>query len=301
MLKRIICLLFAITACCVGVAAAELKQVHPVIVLGNYPADNYTPADPQTARCLKAYELYTSGKADMIVVAGGFTRAHISEARMMKIALTAYGVPESAIVEEDRSSTTVENSIFAKELFKEKGWEQRAYLVSQSYHLPRAKVVFQNDGFDVKNVVAATASRKSDFENMPYDKIDPPPGFSSGTVIIFEPYDSTNAENYPPPSLAKRLRAAAALRRKGMALKLVVMSDWYTRGPVDIAEMMYVALVSLGVPPADIAMKNNIHYSNIETLESAIPKDAPSLILTSPSIKGKIEAKFPNAKVVYLE
>lgn len=285
----------------VSTCAAAQSAPRPVIVLGNYPVDASAPADPQTARCLKAYELFSEGKGDVIVVSGGHTRGHISEARMMKIALVAYGVPESSIVEEDRSGTTVENSIFAKKIFEEKGWRKKAILVSQSYHLPRAKAVFQSDGFEIKNVVASVSSKASDFENMPYEKIEAPKGFEGGTLIVFEPYESEEPMNYPTPALSRRLRAAAGLYRSGAAKKVIVMSDWHTRGPVDISEMMRVALVSLGVQPADVILKNNVHYSKVETIKQVIPENVSSLIITSPKIKDIVERDLPGAQAVYME
>ncbi|MFC1474484.1 ElyC/SanA/YdcF family protein [bacterium] len=265
-------------------ATAAQEQVRPAVVLGHYPAGVATPTPPQIARCLKALELYRDGKTNRIVVTGGYTRGHISEARMMKIALVAYGIPEEHIVEEDMASTTVENGVFSAPLFDALGWKKRTVLISQPGHLWRAKVNFQDQGFDIKNVNAKEIPEKDDYDLLPKEEEQPTSEEILPLVVVFEPFDSKEPMNYPGEGTARRLRAAAQLYREGKTKKILVAADWYTRSPVDIPEMMQVALVALGVPEEDIILKSRVHYSNFSQLTGHIP-ERPALIITASNLK----------------
>jgi len=55
------------------------------------------PTAMQTARCLKAFELYRNGTVKTLLVTGGFTRDYISEARMMQVGLISLGVPAANV------------------------------------------------------------------------------------------------------------------------------------------------------------------------------------------------------------
>jgi len=100
------------------------------IVLGNAPAGTDEPTAMQTARCLKAYELYKNGAVNTLLVTGGFTRDYISEARMMKIALVTYGAAPDDVLEEELAATTIENGLFAARMFDARGWPKTATIVS---------------------------------------------------------------------------------------------------------------------------------------------------------------------------
>lgn len=276
---------------------AQNEQVRVAVVLGHYPTDTYTPTEQQTARCLKVFEMYSSGKINRIVVSGGFTRGHISEARMMKIALVAFGVSEENVIEEERSSTTIENSFFVAKLFSEQDWKLRAVLVSQSYHLARAEVIFRDSGFEVKKVNAKNGVGKEDYEILDNPALEFITDNSDGNIVLFESFQSNDPQVFSKPEQAARLRAAAAAYRNGGIKKITILTDWYTRSPVDLAEMMHVALVSLGVSSADIVMKNNVHYSGLDTLGKMVKENA-FLVLTSPDVKSRLAETYPEMKVV---
>lgn len=79
------------------------------------------------------------GGAPMIIVSGGQGPDEpVSEARAMAGYLTTAGVPESAILLEDRSTTTMENLTFSRHLMLERNPDYRCAIVTSNYHVLRA-------------------------------------------------------------------------------------------------------------------------------------------------------------------
>ena len=75
------------------------------------------------------------------VVSGGQGEGEdISEAECMRRLLVHYGIRDSRILSEDRSSSTMENLSFSKAVIESDGGSaERVVIVSSSYHLYRAK------------------------------------------------------------------------------------------------------------------------------------------------------------------
>lgn len=263
----------------------QAPAVRVAIVLGNAPAGTDEPTTAQTARCLKAYELYKSGEVNKLLVTGGFTRDHISEARMMKIALVTFGVPPDDILEDEFASSTIENGLFASKMFEERGWAKTGILVSQQYHLPRSQGIFQKQGFTLKDAAAADAASLEsvlpllDMKADQVVKAQP-----TDLIVVYEPYRSTEPMHWPTMDLAKRLRLAAALYHRKAAPGIVLYNDHYTRGAVNLAQMMKIALVSLGVPASSLTVVARGEHRFFGSLAKAYAERS-AIVLTSPAAK----------------
>ena len=232
---------------------AGAPSVRVAVVLGNAPAATDEPTSAQTARCLKAYELYKSGAVNKLLVTGGFTRDFISEARMMKIALVTFGVPPEDVLEDEYASSTIENGLFASKMFEERGWAKTGVLVSQPYHLPRSQGIFKNEGFELTDAAAADAASLESLLPLLDTKADAVvKAEPTDLVVVYEPYRGLGPVDWPTPGLAKRLRLAAALFHRKAAPTIVLYTDHYTRGAATIAQVMKIALVSLGVPASSL-------------------------------------------------
>jgi len=283
-------------------AQVYAEAVKPAIILGHWPAGVDEPTRQQTARCLKAYELYRDGRINTIVVTGGYTKGHISEARMMRIALITYGVPDEIIYEDNLASTTIENGYFSRKLFEREKWPAKVVLISQAGHLWRAKGNFQSFGFRVKNVNADELPGEEDFAPLlkveGFDVADYKDG--AEFAVVYERFDSYDPMEIPTPGLAKRLRAAAALYHAGHVPKIVTYSNWYMRGPVDLSEMMKIALISLGVEPKDIIMEKNIHYGKFSHIEKNYG-GTNTLVITDPGFEEKPAAGSEGLRIVKLD
>jgi vancomycin permeability regulator SanA len=272
------------------------------IILGNAPAAADEPTPMQTARCLKAFELYKSGAVNKLLVTGGFTRDYISEARMMTIALVTYGVAPGDILEDELASTTIENGLFAARMFDERGWPKTAVVVSQAFHLPRAGGIYRQRGFQVQDGVAADAPAAGDFAALIDSTADVvAKAQPSDLIVVYEPYASTEPMPWPTPQLARRLRVAAALYHKKIAPTVVLYNDRYTRGPVNLATMMKVGLISLGVPAASVKAVARGEYRRLVELAKAYADKSAIVLTTAAGGEALAPDAAPKWRVVFVE
>ena len=276
-------------------------DVRVAIVLGNAPAGTDEPTAMQTGRCLKAFELYKSGAVNKLLVTGGFTRDYISEARMMKIALVTYGVPPDDVLEEELAATTIENGLVAARMFAARGWPKTATIVSQAFHLPRAGGNYKQQGFQVQDGVAADAPAPGDFAAVSASTHDVvAKAQPSDLIVIYEPYASTDPMPWPTPQLARRLRIAAALYHKKVAPNVVLYNDRYTRGPVNLATMMKIGLISLGVPAANVKAVARGEYRRLVEVAKAYADTSAIVLTTATGGEALAPDAAPKWKVVFV-
>jgi len=128
-------------------SATDVPMADAIVVLGGHTAqhrDNwFLPHHPATmrSRVARAAELYQSARAPRIVVSGGSLEGKASEARNMARLLRLRGVPESALLLENRSRTTYENVVFTHQVLRDQGIVH-PLLVTSALHMPRAMAVF---------------------------------------------------------------------------------------------------------------------------------------------------------------
>ena len=98
-------------------------------------------------RVLYTAELYKQDAAPLIILSGGnldFSQARGSTpAQEMHDLLLALGVPEEAMLLQDKSQNTEEDAVYTKEILKEKGIET-VILVTSAVHMERALMHFQD-------------------------------------------------------------------------------------------------------------------------------------------------------------
>ena len=92
-------------------------------------------------RISQAIVLYQNGIAPHLVISSGFVFA-TREAEVMKGIAISSGVPESAIVLEERATNTYENVRFTNDILEKNGW-RRIALVSSPYHMRRAVMTWR--------------------------------------------------------------------------------------------------------------------------------------------------------------
>lgn len=93
------------------------------------------------ARALSAIHVWRSGHFKTVLVCGA------GSAETVKPFLVAYGVPDYAILVENRSNSTRENALFAKRLLN--GMPGRYVLLTSDYHMYRASKCFAHEGIKV--------------------------------------------------------------------------------------------------------------------------------------------------------
>ena len=112
-----------------------------IIVLG-YPADSDGNPTPQLlARVTESVHEYERGVAPRIIFTGGATSYGFVEADVMARTAAAQGIPPSAIFVETRAQDTIQNACYSAKIMQAHGWRS-AEIVSSSFHLPRASLIF---------------------------------------------------------------------------------------------------------------------------------------------------------------
>lgn len=133
-------------------AGDQARPADAIVVLGGGAATD--------RRATHGAALYHTGLAPFIVCTGATVPGDtISEAERCARAVRQQGVPEHAILLEENSRSTEENAIEVAALARTRGWE-RVLVVSDNYHLLRARWMFSREGLDVLTSPAqATAGR----------------------------------------------------------------------------------------------------------------------------------------------
>ncbi|MEM1362566.1 MAG: YdcF family protein [Pseudomonadota bacterium] len=113
-----------------------------IIVMGAAVWEGGVPSPTLKRRIAAAAECYHQGRAPWVIATGGLGRFAPSEAEVVRSELVAVEVPYEAVLLEDRATSTFENALFSIELMRKRDL-QRAMIVSDGYHLPRAVMTFR--------------------------------------------------------------------------------------------------------------------------------------------------------------
>jgi uncharacterized SAM-binding protein YcdF (DUF218 family) len=102
------------------------------------------------ARAGHAAELYKEGLAPTIIATGGPTAGpdRPTESEVLQSVLESDGVPQSAVVQENRALDTIQNVANSQEIMREHGWNS-AVLVTEPFHIKRAALIAHDDGMTV--------------------------------------------------------------------------------------------------------------------------------------------------------
>lgn len=126
---------------------ARPKKSDCIIILGCQVRDT-TLSQFLKARLDKGIELYNVGFAKYIIVSGGQGPGeNISEAEAMKTYLLSNGINEKDILMEEKSSNTMENLQYSKNIMIEMKLDT-AIVVSNKYHLKRASIMAKRVGLN---------------------------------------------------------------------------------------------------------------------------------------------------------
>ncbi len=146
------------------------------ILLGGFgsPDENENGYFNSTAdRFLQTVRLYKLGKIKHILINGGNgkkTNKKFNEGEFAKNELKIMGIPDSAILFEDKSANTAENAANAKKMLDSVQLQAPYLLITSAHHIPRATVLFKNAGI---NTVAYPCSYIAGRENFRLSGIIP--------------------------------------------------------------------------------------------------------------------------------
>lgn len=125
-----------------------------VLVLGAKVKRDGTPTRALRYRLDVAVDYAARYPHVQVIVSGGqgFDENH-TEASVMKRYLTEQGIDAARITEEERSTSTYENILFTRKLLPEM---THVTIISNDYHLERAKVLAKRQGLKVDTLGAKT-------------------------------------------------------------------------------------------------------------------------------------------------
>lgn len=128
--------------------ADQAQPADVIIVLGAGLEPDNQPGPALRRRTSHAVALWQAGIAAQIICTGGYGyQRERSEADACGELLVNAGIPADAILYEDDSRSTEENALNTRDLMQAQGW-QTALLVSDSYHLLRASILFDQVGIE---------------------------------------------------------------------------------------------------------------------------------------------------------
>ncbi len=131
-----------------GLGDGEATRAPVAIVLGAAVHADGQPSPWLAHRLDAAADLYTSGRVEAILVSGDNRRAGYDEPTVMRRYLASRGIPEQAIAVDYAGFDTYDTCVRARRIF---GIE-RALLVTQDFHEPRAVAICRSVGVDADGV-----------------------------------------------------------------------------------------------------------------------------------------------------
>lgn len=135
-----------------NIAAPEKADY--IIVLGAR-VKGTVPSLALQERIDSAAQYLIKNKNTIAIASGGKGPGEdISEAESIKNELLAHGIDESRILIEDRSTDTYENIGFSKKLIPQDA--EKGLLVTNDFHIFRAKMIAANEGLYLKGLPAKT-------------------------------------------------------------------------------------------------------------------------------------------------
>ncbi|MEO8861674.1 MAG: YdcF family protein, partial [Ginsengibacter sp.] len=151
----------------------------------------------------RAADIYIEGWAPLIIMAGGlgnFTQNIWTEPEADKFAAVALkrGVPESAILIENRSTNTGENILFTQQLLKEKGIVLKDFILVQKPYMERRSFATFKKHWPKKNIIVT--SPQIAFEDYPTDiiTIEKVINIMTGDLQRIKIYPSKGFQIYQP-------------------------------------------------------------------------------------------------------
>ncbi len=166
-----------------------------IIVLGG-------GAEGTERRATHGAALYHAGYAPVVLCTGGVDRQGVSEALRCARTLVRHDVPAPAIALEEYSYSTEENAIEARAIMQRQGWHT-AVLVSDSYHLWRARWLFEERGITVYTSPAQRTSGPLPADDHTYSVLREVAAvvWHAGKSALGLPYTRTPAQIAPGPDM----------------------------------------------------------------------------------------------------
>lgn len=134
-------------------ASKSIPKSDAAIVLGAALWSD-KPSPGLKERLDRAYLLYKEGKADKLILTGGYDHngSTLTEAEGMRNYLLSLGVPKEKLLLEKQATSTYENMLFSKAII-EREKLQSILIVTHDYHASRSKEIARYVGINNATMV----------------------------------------------------------------------------------------------------------------------------------------------------
>jgi SanA protein len=122
----------------------------PVALVFGAGLSRSVPSPLLAERLNMGIALYRQGKAQKLLVSGDNSDRYHDETAAMKRYIVEHGVPAADVIEDEMGLSTYDSCARARLVFK----LERALLVTQRFHLPRALFIANSLGLDAYGVAA---------------------------------------------------------------------------------------------------------------------------------------------------
>jgi len=140
-----------------GAAVDDAAPSDAVVVLGCRVLPGGRPSPALRARTEHGVRVWRATGARFLVLTGGPVMDPVPEAVVMARIAAAADVPGSAVLLDPDARSTAGNAAGVARIARERGW-RRVTLVSDPWHLPRARALFRRAGVPDVRQSPATAS-----------------------------------------------------------------------------------------------------------------------------------------------
>ena len=148
----------------------EVGPADAILIFGNKVEESGVPSARLQSRLDKGVELFSEGQAPLIIVSGGFGKEGYEEAEVMKQYLVAQKIPVSAIVEDKKGYDTYQTAHNVAVLAKDRNIN-KVIIVSQYYHITRAKLALSKFGFVAPYAAHADIFELRDLYSIPREVV----------------------------------------------------------------------------------------------------------------------------------
>lgn len=143
-------------------APDRVDSPQAIIVLGAALKADGTPSDALADRLVTGVRLFQENKAPRILVTGDDGKFHTDEVSVMRQYLIDRGVSSSSILVDGQGYRTYESCTRAKDIFS----IERAIVVTQAFHMPRALYLCNNLGIQTTGTTSDLHTYKDRLKNV---------------------------------------------------------------------------------------------------------------------------------------
>jgi uncharacterized SAM-binding protein YcdF (DUF218 family) len=149
-------------AAAVAIAGCGMRMrsepVDVAVIFGNALDENGAPKPVLAARLDVAVRCHRVGQCPAFLVSGAIDGPGLNEATAMRDYLVARGVPAERIAVDDQGDNTLATAQHTR-AYMQAHRMSRVLIVSQYYHLARARLAFERVGIEPANIFAAYPRR----------------------------------------------------------------------------------------------------------------------------------------------